>query len=195
MKGNRYPFSIEWSEEDREYIATCPAFPGLSAFGETEEGALNEAKIALTGFIESYKANNMALPEPGVREALSGKFQLRLPKSLHSLAVRMAHREGVSLNSYIVDSVRAKVVGDQVGNRVLNEVRQLLAQTQDSDTTAGNPSTTKRTEKPTLTEKTAFITKRDKQATGKATLLKPGKATKSTRNKRRYPHSSSFRKA
>jgi len=36
---NRYSFNIEWSEEDEEYIATCPAFPGLSAFGETEWGS------------------------------------------------------------------------------------------------------------------------------------------------------------
>ena len=125
---NRYPFHIEWSDEDDEFIATCPAFPGLSAFGKTEEKALKEAKVALAGFIETYKANNMALPEPTIHKRVSGKFQLRLPKSLHSLAVRMAHRESVSLNSYIADAVRAKVAGDQVGNRVLNEVRQLIAQ-------------------------------------------------------------------
>ena len=126
---NRYPFNIEWSDEDQEYIATCPAFPGLTAFGKTEEKALKEAKIALAGFIETYKANNLALPETTIHKRVSGKFQLRLPKSLHSLAVRMAHREGVSLNSYIADAVRAKVAGDQVGNRVLNEVRELIAQT------------------------------------------------------------------
>jgi predicted RNase H-like HicB family nuclease len=126
---NRYPFNIEWSDEDEEYVATCPAFPGLTAFGQTEEKALKEAKVALAGFIETYKSNNMALPEPTIHKRVSGKFQLRLPKSLHSLAVRMAHREGVSLNSYIADAVRAKVAGDQVGSRVLNEVRQLIAQT------------------------------------------------------------------
>src|ERR1051325_6146159 len=128
MESNRYAFHIEWSNEDQEYIATCPAFPGLSAFGQTEEKALKEAKIALTGFIETYKANNMALPEPTIHKRVSGKFQLRLPKSLHSLAVRLAHREGVSLNSYIADAVRAKVAGDQVGNRLLHELRELIAQ-------------------------------------------------------------------
>ena len=127
---NRYSFNIEWSDEDEEYIATCPAFPGLSAFGETEEEALREAKIALEGFIETHKANKMALPEPIVHEAVSGKFQLRLPKSLHRLAVRMAELESVSLNTYIADAVRARVSGDQVGNRVVNEVRQLFARTQ-----------------------------------------------------------------
>src|ERR1044071_884397 len=130
IMANRYSFNIEWSDEDEEYIATCPAFPGLSAFGETEEEALREAKIALEGFVETHKANKMALPEPVVHEAVSGKFQLRLPKSLHRLAVRMAELESVSLNSYIADAVRARVSGDQVTNRVINEVRQLFVRTQ-----------------------------------------------------------------
>ena len=138
---NRYPFYVEWSEADQEYIATCSAFPGLSAFGETEEDALREAKIALAGFIETYTANNMTLPQPSVYEGASGKFQLRLPKTLHGLAVRMAHLEGVSLNSYISDAVRSKVAGEQVGTRVVDEIRKLLAETQ---TTAASVSDSKR---------------------------------------------------
>ncbi len=127
---NKYPFYVEWSEADHEYIATCPAFSGLSAFGKTEVAALREAKIALAGFIETYQTNNMALPQPSVYEGVSGKFQLRLPKSLHQLAVRMAHLEGVSLNSYIADAVRSKTAGEQVGNRVVSEIRKLLTNRQ-----------------------------------------------------------------
>ena len=127
---NKYPFYVEWSEADHEYIATCPAFPRLSAFGKTEMAALREAKVALAGFVETYKANNLALPQPSVFEGVSGKFQLRLPKSLHQLAVRMAHLEGVSLNSYIADAVRSKVAGEQVGNSILGEIRKLLVEPQ-----------------------------------------------------------------
>jgi len=125
--GNRYPFVIEWSEEDNEYIATCPAFPGLSAFGKTEEEALREGKIALAGFIETCEANNMTLPEPVVKSAFSGKFQLRLPKSLHRVAVQMAELEEVSLNVYITDAVRTRVTGEQFGARVLSAVRTAVA--------------------------------------------------------------------
>ena len=60
----KYPFNIVWSEEDGEYMATCPSFPGLSAFGETEEEALHEAKIALELFIKSYKERGISLPKP-----------------------------------------------------------------------------------------------------------------------------------
>jgi predicted RNase H-like HicB family nuclease len=159
---NRYPFNIEWSEEDQEYIATCPAFPSLSAFGETEEEALKEGKIALAGFIETCEANNLPLPEPVVHESASGKFQLRLPKSLPRLAARMANLEGVSLNSYIADAVRAKVSGDQLGNRVIGEIRQLLVRTQTAAaaviTAEGRPlKYTERTSTQTLSEKTVLV--------------------------------------
>jgi predicted RNase H-like HicB family nuclease len=127
MDSNRYPFIIEWSEEDHEYVATCPAFPGLSAFGETEEEALREGKIALAGFIETCEANNMSLPEPAIRGAFSGKLQLRLPKSLHRLASQMANSEDVSLNTYIMDAIRARVSAEQFGGRVLNELRTAVA--------------------------------------------------------------------
>jgi predicted RNase H-like HicB family nuclease len=127
---NRYQFTIEWSEEDQEYIATCPAFPGLSAFGESEEEALREGKIALAGFIETARANDIALPEPAARVAFSGKFQLRLPKSLHRQAVRMADLEDVSLNTYIADAVRARVSGEQLLRPLIDEVRRQFAVTQ-----------------------------------------------------------------
>lgn len=59
----KYGFDIFWSEEDGGYIATCPDFPGLSAFGETEEDALKEAKTALGLFIETLKAEGKAMPK------------------------------------------------------------------------------------------------------------------------------------
>ncbi|HKZ80541.1 MAG TPA: toxin-antitoxin system HicB family antitoxin [Pyrinomonadaceae bacterium] len=126
---NRYPFNIEWSEEDQEYVATCPAFPGLSAFGASEEEALKEGKIALAGFIETCEANNLSLPEPAIRAASSGKLQLRLPKSLHGLATRMAALEDVSLNTYIADAVRARVAGEQVAKPIIEELRRQFAAT------------------------------------------------------------------
>lgn len=126
---NRYPFNIEWSEEDQEYVATCPAFPGLSAFGESEEEALREGKMALEGFIETARANDIPLPEPTARVAFSGKFQLRLPKSLHRQAVRMADLEDVSLNTYIADAVRARVTGEQVTRPIMEEMRRQFAAT------------------------------------------------------------------
>lgn len=127
---NKYAFNIEWSEEDQEYMATCPSFPGLSAFGVSEEEALAEAKVALQGFIETCEANDILLPEVVDRTSFSGKLQLRLLRSLHQLAAQMASSEGVSLNSYIADAVRARVSGEQVAKPMIDEMRRHATATQ-----------------------------------------------------------------
>lgn len=57
-----YGFDVFWSEEDGGYIATCPDFPGLSAFGESEVQALNEGKTALRLFLESLQSEGKRAP-------------------------------------------------------------------------------------------------------------------------------------
>lgn len=111
---NRYPINIMWSEDDGEYLATCVSFPGLSAFGETEEEALKEAKIALELFIETYKERGLTLPKPARVSKYSGQLRLRLPKSLHERAATMATKDGVSLNQYITNAVNREVSGEEV---------------------------------------------------------------------------------
>ena len=41
-----YPIKVFYSEEDRGFIAIVPDLPGCSAFGETEEEAIKQVKIA-----------------------------------------------------------------------------------------------------------------------------------------------------
>jgi predicted RNase H-like HicB family nuclease len=61
---HNYSFNVFWSEEDASYIAVCPEFSGLSAFGETAEQALAEMEIALDLAIETYQEEGWTLPEP-----------------------------------------------------------------------------------------------------------------------------------
>lgn len=60
----KYSINLIFSEEDGGYIATIPEFPGLSAFGATPEEAAKEAKIAAEGFMDVYREDGMAIPEP-----------------------------------------------------------------------------------------------------------------------------------
>ncbi|MEQ1605033.1 MAG: toxin-antitoxin system HicB family antitoxin [Pyrinomonadaceae bacterium] len=106
---SKYPINIALSEEDEEYIATCSSFPGLSAFGATEEEALREAKIALELFIESYNERGISLPTPPKSQTYSGQLRLRLSKSLHERAAKMASQDGISLNQYINNALNREV--------------------------------------------------------------------------------------
>jgi len=62
----RYKYSIElfYSEEDRGYIALAPELPGCSAFGETEEEALREIKVAIDLWQETARKEGREIPQP-----------------------------------------------------------------------------------------------------------------------------------
>jgi len=128
MNANKYAFNILWSEEDGEYVATCPAFPGLSALGETEEEALAEAKVALRLFIKTCEERGIPLPESESVQEYSGQFRVRLPKSLHRQAAQLAAMDGISLNQVVISAVEARVGAKQLGARMLGEMRHLLAE-------------------------------------------------------------------
>ena len=49
----KYAIEIFYSEDDEGYIAVVPELPLCSAFGETEEIALQEVKIAIELWLET----------------------------------------------------------------------------------------------------------------------------------------------
>lgn len=99
---SNYSINITWSDKDGGFIATVPEFRNLSAFGKTYEEALQQAKIVLDGYIETYKEDHSPLPEPFSTPSFSGQIRLRLPKNLHQTLALEAKKQGVSLNTYMV---------------------------------------------------------------------------------------------
>ncbi len=53
----KYAIEIFYSEEDEGYIAVAPELPECSAFGETEEEALKEIKVAIDLYLATAKKN------------------------------------------------------------------------------------------------------------------------------------------
>ena len=54
-----FVLEIFYSEEDNGYIAIIPELPGCSAFGETEEKALEEIKMAMELWLETAKTSDI----------------------------------------------------------------------------------------------------------------------------------------
>ena len=76
----KYTIEIFYSEEDEGYIAVVPELPGCSAFGETEEEALKEIKIAIELWIEAAKKEGREIPKPMGKEllkAVMGKIKVK----------------------------------------------------------------------------------------------------------------------
>ena len=62
------------------------------------------------GWIKGELEDGEDIPEPRQEEEYSGKFNTRLPKSLHRKLVEAAERDGVSLNQWITSAL-AEAVG------------------------------------------------------------------------------------
>lgn len=101
---NHYPVNVFWSKEDKGYIAVRPDLPGCTAFGETEQDALREARDAAASWLQAAKASKRSIPKPSQPAPLdySGKFIMRVPRQLHADLSRSAAEQGVSLNQYLL---------------------------------------------------------------------------------------------
>jgi antitoxin HicB len=73
---------------------------GCMSQGETEEEALKNIKEAKELWLETAIEMNIKIPEPEIEE-YSGKFVLRLPRSLHRKLANAAKKNNSSLNQYI----------------------------------------------------------------------------------------------
>jgi len=99
---SRYPLEVFWSEEDEGFIAVALDLPGCSAFGETQEEAIREVQDAITAWLSAAEAAGNPVPSPSPRQEFSGKFIVRLPKTLHASLALQAKREESSLNQYVL---------------------------------------------------------------------------------------------
>jgi len=89
------------SDESGDYYhASVLELVGCQSTGETLQEAYESLMEAMEGWIETKIENGFSVPEPIEDEKYSGKFLLRLPKSLHKHLSIEAEKEGVSLNQY-----------------------------------------------------------------------------------------------
>lgn len=97
-----YGFVIKQvADESGTYFhATVLEFDGCQSTGETFQEAYEGLREAMEGWIETKLENGFPVPMPVDTESYSGKFVLRLPKSLHCRLAMEAEKEGVSLNQY-----------------------------------------------------------------------------------------------
>lgn len=73
---------------------------GCQSTGDSLDELYENLNEAMEGYIELKLERNLPIPEPKDIEEYSGKFNLRLPKSLHKKLAVEAAQEGVSLNQY-----------------------------------------------------------------------------------------------
>lgn len=85
---------------DGTWFARIVEFPGCMTEGDTYEEAFENLEDAMAAWVEVHLEDGDPIPEPLSADQYSGKFLMRLPKSLHRELARRAELEGVSLNQY-----------------------------------------------------------------------------------------------
>jgi len=98
-----YRMLVEWSDEDRVFVARAPAFPFVAAHGDSEVEAIRELHAAIDLAVESLRKARRPTPPTESATEFSGQVRLRMPASFHRMLSSMAEFEGISLNTLMVE--------------------------------------------------------------------------------------------
>ncbi len=108
------PYHREVVRSEDGWVARVVEWSGCIGSGDTAAEALTDLEEAMRAWAGSCLVDGVAIPEPIKDDAYSGKLVLRIPRSLHRDAARLAEHEHVSLNQYISNAL-ARMVGAQGG--------------------------------------------------------------------------------
>lgn len=101
----KLPYHIEVvydnDEENPGWVARVRELRGCITQGDTFEELGEMIQDAMRGWLEIALEDNIPIPEPAPDEDYSGKFVVRLPRSLHRELAQRAEQEGVSLNQFV----------------------------------------------------------------------------------------------
>ena len=100
------PYKIELlpEEDDTGFTAVVPDLKGCISVGDTIQEAFEMITDAKRLWIETALEKGWTVPEPRSDEirTYSGRFNVRLPRSLHRELAELAEAEATSLNQLVV---------------------------------------------------------------------------------------------
>ena len=91
---------------------------GCITQAETLDDLFQAVEDARQLWIKTAYNEGQDIPLPRDMEEYTGKFIVRIPKSLHRNLVHAARREGVSLNQYVTSLLSAGVTKDTFQKRL-----------------------------------------------------------------------------
>jgi len=94
-----YPYTVE--PDEGSFFISFPDLPNCMTQVDDAADIAAMAEEIRTLWIETEYERGATIPEPAIQSGFSGKFVVRVPKSLHRDLVIAARREGSSLNAYV----------------------------------------------------------------------------------------------
>ncbi len=97
-----YNYIIQKIEDESGtyFYAKVLELDGCQSTGDTFNEAYDSLLDAMRGWIDTKLENGFSIPLPLKQDDFSGKFVIRMPKSLHYKLTIEAKQEGISLNQY-----------------------------------------------------------------------------------------------
>lgn len=96
-----YTYRVTWSAEDHEFVAVCLELPSLSWLAATPEEALGGVQRVAAEAVADMRDNDEEVPVPLAERPYSGRFNVRIPETLHRRLATEAAEQGISLNRLI----------------------------------------------------------------------------------------------
>jgi predicted RNase H-like HicB family nuclease len=125
----REPYTRILVRTDEGYSAEILEFPGCFAQGHTADEAMTNLEGSTIAWITACQKQGIDIPEPFMNQGFGGKIALRLPRSLHRQVARLAKRDNVSLNQFLVSAIAAKVGADEFYQKVMKQIQARMGET------------------------------------------------------------------
>ncbi|MCU1469479.1 MAG: hypothetical protein JWQ39_628 [Glaciihabitans sp.] len=97
---DHYRYSVQWSPEDGEFVATVAEFPSLSWLASDQVEAIRGLEALVQQVIDDMVAGGELVPEPLSERSYSGRLNLRVSEGLHRKLAIEAVQHRTSLNAY-----------------------------------------------------------------------------------------------
>ena len=107
----RYPVTVH-PDPESGFVAEIEELHGCMTQAETLDEVFRAIEDARRLWIETAYNEGQDIPLPRDMEQYTGKFLVRIPRSLHRALAHSAKREDVSLNQYVVSLLTAGVTKD-----------------------------------------------------------------------------------
>ncbi len=114
--------------EPNSYHAEILEFPGCFAQGDTPADAYANLEKVAESWIDTCISQGQEIPEPSSNVTFSGNIALRLPRSIHRQAARLAERDNTSLNTFLISAISARVGAEDFYKKMADRMERHLMQ-------------------------------------------------------------------
>ena len=115
------------TDDGKQWCVEFIDIPGVVGGGKTQDEAVREAFDNLRIHLDFLKEDGYTIPEPSeLGDSYSGKFALRISKSMHRRLALLARQEDISINAYLNEAIAEKVSRDECLKCVKSEIQEMM---------------------------------------------------------------------